>query len=713
MMPIRFSKVDEGVYRGGEPSVDDLRVLKEVYGIQKIITLDGDIGIKLHPYIKELGIKHIILPIGGPESKNVVDYLQDNILDLLTTDQPVYIHCRHGKDRTGIAIALYREAKGMDKDKALEEAEQFGFGSGLDTDIYDFYVGYIKKDGEILFNNFKTAEKIDIDNLKKKYPDLSEEINSLISSDPSGRNIYLLWSIKQLLKDFSINDIIPTIKLFHDNKQSLNKKDINQYSSLKELEDTIKERLEKRQTRKEEIKGKLTEKEIILKQLQELQEKEENIIKTGTELIAESEDHSITLRFIKEKSASQLLGKDTSWCISMCKPGVTYYEQYVSNNVCFYFLENKNLDSTDPKYKIAIAIQRNIDNKIIKTELYNKTDNIIGINELDKMSQDFIKIAEQDAPDRSKGILTKIKNEEATKEEVLKAINIYNNPESQDVLRVILQIISYRDKYKDILSESFIRKFKDKVNWWYVSMNQKLSESFIKEFKDKVNWYHISRYQNLSESFIREFKDKIDWSTISIYQKLSESFIREFKDNIYWPHISGYQKLSEPFIREFKDNVYWPYISKYQKLSESFIREFKDEVDWLYIPINQKLSPEFKKEFKHKLGMMDINEVKDDDIVDVMRDQFEFASVPAASNPPSFVSQQSWSPDADRDHVTPPADTIPNEKEEVRKMRKLFWKSINKEDVKDTPDVPAVGLFDNYGGIVGAGPVENSGVLNI
>ncbi len=407
----------------------------------------------------------------------------------------------------------------------------------------------------------KVAEKIDVDNLKKKYPDLSEEINSLISSDPSGRNIYLLWSIKQLLKDFNINDIIPTIKLFHENKQSLNKKDINQYSSLKELEDTIKERLEKRQTRKEEIKGKLTEKEVILKQLQELQEKEENIIKTGTELIAETEDHSITLRFIKEKSASQLLGKDASWGISMCKPGATYYEQYISSNVCFYFLENKSIISNyrlnpiNHKHKIIIAVQRDTDNKIIKTKLYDKTDNIININELDKTSQDFVKIAEQDASNRPKGMLARIKNKEATKEEVLKIINIYNNPKSQDILKFILRTISYNNKYKDILSEPFIREFKDYVNWFYISRSQKLSESFIKEFKNKVDWNYISHYQKLSETFIREFKNYVNWDIISYSQKLSEAFIREFENKVNWDTISYHQKLSPVFRKEFKHKL--------------------------------------------------------------------------------------------------------------------------------------------------------------
>jgi hypothetical protein len=141
----------------------------------------------------------------------------------------------------------------------------------------------------------------------------------------------------------------------------------------------------------------------------------------------------------------------------------------------------------------------------------------------------------------------------------------------------------------------------DKVNWFSISVYQKLSEDFIREFKVKVYWVNISIYQKLSEDFVREFNDKVGWSHISVYQKLSEDFIMEFKDKVDWIKISKYQKLSEDFIRKFKDKVCWSLISKYQKLSEDFIRKFKGKVDWDYISKYQKLSEKFRKEFDIEL----------------------------------------------------------------------------------------------------------------
>jgi hypothetical protein len=145
---------------------------------------------------------------------------------------------------------------------------------------------------------------------------------------------------------------------------------------------------------------------------------------------------------------------------------------------------------------------------------------------------------------------------------------------------------------KDLDLNCSIKKFKDKVDWGWISSCQKLSENFIREFKNEFFWSNISAYQKLSEGFIREFKDKVNWDCISKYQKLSEGFIREFKNKVYWRNISISQKLSEGFIREFKDKVNWDCISKYQKLSENFIREFNLEIDpdnWLYKDKNFKL----------------------------------------------------------------------------------------------------------------------------
>ena len=99
-----------------------------------------------------------------------------------------------------------------------------------------------------------------------------------------------------------------------------------------------------------------------------------------------------------------------------------------------------------------------------------------------------------------------------------------------------------------------IRITSDNVN--YILLTIKLKESdlrnIVEKYRDKVDWCWISARQNLSEDFIREFQDKVDWGEISSNQKLSEEFIREFCDKVDWVWISSNQNLSVEFKIEMK-----------------------------------------------------------------------------------------------------------------------------------------------------------------
>ncbi len=65
------------------------------------------------------------------------------------------------------------------------------------------------------------------------------------------------------------------------------------------------------------------------------------------------------------------------------------------------------------------------------------------------------------------------------------------------------------------LSEGFIEKHKDNVNWKFISKNQALSEPFIEKNVDRVDWYYVSKYQKLSEIFIEKHKYNLDIDLIN------------------------------------------------------------------------------------------------------------------------------------------------------------------------------------------------------
>jgi gliding motility-associated-like protein len=48
----------------------------------------------------------------------------------------------------------------------------------------------------------------------------------------------------------------------------------------------------------------------------------------------------------------------------------------------------------------------------------------------------------------------------------------------------------------------------DKIDWDYISANQKLNEDFIREFQDKVDWKAISEYQSVTYGHATSEKGK-------------------------------------------------------------------------------------------------------------------------------------------------------------------------------------------------------------
>ena len=132
-----------------------------------------------------------------------------------------------------------------------------------------------------------------------------------------------------------------------------------------------------------------------------------------------------------------------------------------------------------------------------------------------------------------------------------------------------------------LLTDDFIRDFRDEVDWKWISSTQQRNENFIEEFKEKINWEAVSRYQDLSEDFIKQHQDKLDWKWISRYQVLSEDFIQEFQNKVHWNWISKYQRFSEDFIREFQDKVDWKAISKYQNTPMISFESLK--INWIRI----------------------------------------------------------------------------------------------------------------------------------
>lgn len=140
-----FAKVTDNLYRGGKiSSMDELLELKNKYRINKIISLDKRSGEDIDNATKKLGIIHKIFAIGTGHPSQPISELK-KIIPTLENNGPTYIHCYHGKDRTGMAIAMYRIYKGMSFQDAIKEAYKYGMGKGLSDEVALSYYDAVKQ----------------------------------------------------------------------------------------------------------------------------------------------------------------------------------------------------------------------------------------------------------------------------------------------------------------------------------------------------------------------------------------------------------------------------------------------------------------------------------------------------------------------------------------------------------------------------------------
>jgi len=128
--PPRFARVDDRLYRGGQPTADQLRLLHAL-GVTKIVDLRRerlDLRREERATARELGMQFVELPFFGLFGAD--PQFLDHVIDELRADDggAVYVHCDNGRDRTSLVVALYRVVvQGWSPNQAWKkEALDFG-----------------------------------------------------------------------------------------------------------------------------------------------------------------------------------------------------------------------------------------------------------------------------------------------------------------------------------------------------------------------------------------------------------------------------------------------------------------------------------------------------------------------------------------------------------------------------------------------------------
>ncbi len=138
-----IGRVSPGIYRGALPEKTGYETLKKL-GIKTVIDMRTTGSEKAD--VEAAGMTSIAIPIQMSRSGLLPKVEQVVALMADPSNQPVYVHCRHGQDRTGIVVAAYRMShQGWSLADAETDMQAFGF-----NDVWINFKKFIRKYGKEL-----------------------------------------------------------------------------------------------------------------------------------------------------------------------------------------------------------------------------------------------------------------------------------------------------------------------------------------------------------------------------------------------------------------------------------------------------------------------------------------------------------------------------------------------------------------------------------
>lgn len=131
-------KISPDFYRGAQPTAEGMRELEKM-GIKTVICLRAGHSDQEELSGTTLSLEHVPVKTWSPSREDVV-----RVLKILTDKDrsPVFLHCQHGADRTGVMCATYRVVVcDWTKEEAIQEMTEGGFGY---HPIWVNLIGFVK-----------------------------------------------------------------------------------------------------------------------------------------------------------------------------------------------------------------------------------------------------------------------------------------------------------------------------------------------------------------------------------------------------------------------------------------------------------------------------------------------------------------------------------------------------------------------------------------
>lgn len=124
-----FATVEPGLYRGGQPSELGFEELSR-RGVKTVINLRDDAWPNERQIVEQAGMNYVRI---GTNAAYVEPAKIDQCLAQITSaPRPIFVHCRQGRDRTGLEIAVYRIVmQGWSRQDAIAELYAHGYNWAL------------------------------------------------------------------------------------------------------------------------------------------------------------------------------------------------------------------------------------------------------------------------------------------------------------------------------------------------------------------------------------------------------------------------------------------------------------------------------------------------------------------------------------------------------------------------------------------------------
>jgi tyrosine-protein phosphatase SIW14 len=139
-------KITDSLYRSEQPTQKEFAYLKAI-GIKSVLNLratHSDTNLTQQLTLKDYSVQ---ITTSNFSDKEIIEALKI----IKYAPKPLLVHCKHGSDRTGVVIAMYRIVfQNWSKEKALDELLNGGYGfhiqyHNIPTYIKNVAIDEIKK----------------------------------------------------------------------------------------------------------------------------------------------------------------------------------------------------------------------------------------------------------------------------------------------------------------------------------------------------------------------------------------------------------------------------------------------------------------------------------------------------------------------------------------------------------------------------------------